>query len=100
MKTTFTIAAIFAASAILAGCVETGGSNSGLSGTTDQFTAMRAPCKTQAARMTGTSVSSVSILDSIQTGGGPILTLMAGGSQYTCRLEANGGVTVFSEYAN
>jgi len=93
MKTLHSLTALCAAAALLAGCVETGDMDAGLSGTADQFDAMRAPCKAQAARMTGTSVHSVSILDSIQTGGGPIL-------KYTCRLEPDGRVTVFSEYAN
>ncbi|MPQ93282.1 hypothetical protein [Thioclava sp. JE_KL1] len=100
MKTTVTIAGLFAASALLAGCVETGGSDPALSGTDTQFDTMTGPCVAQAATLTGTSAGSVTILDRIQTGGGPILTLMAGGSKYTCRLEANGSVTVFSEYAN
>jgi len=100
MKTLYSLTVLCTAAALLAGCVETGDMDTGLSGTDAQFDAMRAPCKAQAARMTGTSVHSVTILESLQTGGGPILTLMAGGNKYTCRLEPDGRVTVFSEYAN
>lgn len=93
-----------AALVALAGCVEdTGGSsapNDGLSGTQSQFDGMTGPCIDQAARMTGVSRGSVTILDRIRTGGGPILTLNAGGAKYTCRLENDGSVTVFSEFAN
>ncbi|MAM61398.1 hypothetical protein [Maritimibacter sp. UBA3975] len=86
----------------LAACDDTmtGSADTGLSGTQAQFTAMEAPCTSQAARLTGASAASVTVLDQIQTGGGPILTLAAGGSNYTCRLEADGSVTVFSEFAN
>ncbi len=86
----------------LGACVEdTGGSmNSDLSGTPDQFASMRQPCISQAARMTGVPNGAIRVLDQIQTGGGPILTLDAAGAKYTCRLENDGSVTVFSEYAN
>jgi len=61
---------------------------------------MTDPCIAQASRLTGASQGSIWILDRIQTGGGPILTLEAAGSKYTCRLEQDGGVTVFSVFAN
>jgi len=76
------------------------GSNDGLSGTPVQFDRMVTPCVAQAARLTGASRGSIRVLDRIRTGGGPILTLSAAGGKYTCRLEANNSVTVFSEYAN
>ena len=87
--------------ATLAGCVEDTGSTggSGLSGTQAQFDGMVSPCIAQAERMTG-AYGRVSVLDRIQTGGGPILTLNAAGAKYTCRLEDDGTVTVFSEFAN
>lgn len=74
--------------------------NDGLSGTPAQFDRMVMPCIAQASRLTGASRGSIRILDRIRTGGGPILTLSANGAKYTCRLESNGNVTVFSEYAN
>ena len=76
------------------------GSIDGLSGTPVQFDWMVTPCVAQAARLTGASRGSIRVLDRIRTGGGPILTLSAAGGKYTCRLEANDSVTVFSEYAN
>jgi len=76
------------------------GSNNGLSGTPVQFDRMVTPCVAQAARLTGASRGSIRVLNRIRTGGGPILTLSAAGGKYTCRLEANNSVTVFSEYAN
>ncbi|EPX85325.1 hypothetical protein [Salipiger mucosus] len=86
----------------LAGCVETTEPprDDGLSGTDPQFAAMETPCRAQASRMTGSPQGAVAILDRIRTGGGPILTLSANGANYTCRLEPDGSVTVFSEFAN
>ncbi|MBW6419692.1 hypothetical protein [Celeribacter sp. PS-C1] len=98
MKIQLKLASAGVAALLVAGCVEM--DDPALSGTPDQFSMMKSPCVAQAARLTGTSAGSVTILDEIQTGGGPILTLMAGGSKYTCRLEDDGTVTVFSEYAN
>lgn len=66
----------------------------------DEFSAMEQPCIRQAARMSGLSAGSISILERIQTGGGPLLTLDAGGTKLSCRKEGDGSVTVFSEYAN
>ncbi len=94
------LAAAFCGTLVLAACAETDSSASGLSGTPDQFAAMRAPCIDQAARMTGLPKTSVTVNEQIQTGGGPLLTLSAGGTPYSCRLESDGSVTVFSEYAN
>ena len=72
----------------------------GLSGSPEQFAAMERPCVEQASRLTGVAQRAISVLDRIRTGGGPILTLDAAGTKYTCRLEDDGGVTVFSEFAN
>lgn len=90
------------AAAALAGCVDTGGGSAGdgLSGTQDQFAMMQSPCISQASRVTGASQGSISILDRMRTGGGPILMLNAVGAKYTCRLDDDGSVTVFSAYAN
>ncbi len=89
----------------LSGCVEdTGpkhsGKTDGLKGSAAQFDSMVKPCKAQASRLTGTPRNAVAVLGRIRTGGGPILTLSAAGSNYTCRLEPDGSVTVFSEFAN
>ena len=86
----------------LAGCVETGGSASsdGLSGTDAQFNAMTAPCIDQAARYANYPAMDINIADRIRTGGGPLLVLNAGGQRLSCRLEPDGRVTVFSEFAN
>ena len=72
----------------------------GLSGTQDQFSMMTGPCVAQAARMTGAEQGSIVVTDQIRTGGGPLLTLDADGTPYSCRLEDDGSVTVFSEFAN
>ena len=95
--------ALSVAAAALAGCTEMAADMSddtGLSGTQSQFDAMTGPCLAQAARMTGLGAGAITVQDRLQTGGGPILTLDAGGTSYTCRLEADGSVTVFSEFAN
>ncbi len=74
--------------------------NDGLSGSPDQFARMANPCIEQAARMRGLGQGQVVVTDQIRTGGGPLLTLDAAGTKLSCRLEDNGSVTVFSEYAN
>lgn len=96
-----------AAFALIVGCTSneskvdtTGTVNDGLSGSPDQFNRMENPCIDQAARMTGLSRGQISVTNRIRTGGGPLLTLNAGGTKYSCRLEDNGSVTVFSEFAN
>ena len=95
------LAAGAAALIVLAACVEdSGSSGSGLSGTQSQFDAMTGPCISQASRLTGVRQSAISVMDRIPTGGGPLLTLNVGGTKYSCRLEDNGSVTVFSEFAN
>lgn len=96
---------LFACAAALAGlaaCAETesAATDNGLSGTPADFAAMAGPCTDQAARMTGVPAGDVSVTNSMQTGGGPLLTLDAGGAAYSCRREADGSVTVFSEFAN
>ena len=90
-----------AALGAVAGCVETSGSsNDGLSGTDAQFNAMTAPCIDQAARYANYPAMDINIADRVRTGGGPLLVLDAGGQRLSCRLEADGSVTVFSEFAN
>lgn len=88
-----------AALAGLAGCVETT-TDDGLGGSSDQFARMTGPCTSQASRMTGLPRGSIAVTDRIRTGGGPLLTLSASGTPYSCRMESDGSVTVFSEYAN
>lgn len=86
---------------VLAGCVETSGNvDDGLSGTDAQFNAMTAPCIDQAARFANYPAMDINIADRIRTGGGPLLVLDAGGQRLSCRLESDGRVTVFSEFAN
>ncbi|MBF9058451.1 hypothetical protein HKCCSP123_04580 [Rhodobacterales bacterium HKCCSP123] len=95
------ITAFAVVTAGLAGCVDMGGAPSdGLSGTEAQFNSMTAPCIDQAARFSGYPAIDINIVDRIQTGGGPLLVLDAGGQRLSCRLEADGSVTVFSEFAN
>ncbi|GEM_PF-5722137 len=96
-----------AALVALAGCVETGGgttgggmTDDGLSGTEAQFDGMNARCIDQAARYAGYPAMDINIVERIRTGGGPLLVLDAGGQRLSCRLEDDGSVTVFSEYAN
>ncbi len=88
----------------LAACGETtqrgAAADSGLSGTSDQFAAMEAPCIAQASRTTGVPTSAIAVTDRLQTGGGPLLTLGVAGNAFSCRLEDDGSVTVFSEFAN
>jgi hypothetical protein len=103
------LAAYVATLAALAGCSTTttvdsgtpssGSAGEGLSGTQEQFNRMTNPCIAQASRMTGLSQGSIVVIDRIRTGGGPLLTLNAGGTKYSCRLEDDGSVTVFSEFA-
>ncbi|WOI58088.1 hypothetical protein [Palleronia sp. LCG004] len=101
MRTGFKIIALVTACAGLAGCVDDMESQGeGLSGTPSQFDAMEGRCLSQAAGMTGVPQSAIGINERLQTGGGPILTLDAAGSSYTCRLEDDGSVTVFSEFAD
>lgn len=97
------IMALAVTTAALAGCVETGGGttvNDGLSGTEAQFNAMTAPCIDQAARYASYPARDINVADRIRTGGGPLLVLDAGGQRLSCRLEDDGRVTVFSEFAN
>lgn len=108
MNQTTRIAGGALAVSVLAGCgsIVNGSSNpsapfdDGLSGSEEQFNRMTGPCVDQAARLTGLDRRSIGVLDRIRTGGGPLLTMSAGGTKYSCRLEDNGRVTVFSEYAN
>lgn len=100
---TIRITALAVTAAALAGCVETGGgstANDGLSGTEAQFNAMTAPCIDQAARYANYPARDINIADRLRTGGGPLLVLDAGGQRLSCRLEDDGSVTVFSEFAN
>lgn len=106
MNTKLKLAALLTAATALAGCPDGGDMGSGkpkddgLSGTPAQFAAMRSPCIAQASRLTGVSVGTITVIDEIRTGSGPLLTLNAGGAKYSCRLEADGRVSVFSEFAN
>lgn len=84
----------------LAACVEDSAEDTGLSGSEAQFAQMRAPCVAQAARLTGIPENQIVVTSELQTGGGPLLVLDARGTSYSCRLEADGSVTVFSEFAN
>lgn len=94
--------ATFLGLALLAGCDEaataTGGD--GLSGTTEQFATMEPGCLSQARVQVGGPPGSIVVKERLRTGGGPLLTLDANGTPLSCRLEADGSVTVFSEYAN
>ena len=83
----------------LAGCIEdTGGPI--LTGSESEFASMEFPCISQAARLTGVPSNQIVVTSEIQTGGGPLLVLDARGTSYSCRLESDGSVTVFSEFAN
>lgn len=84
----------------LAGCVEDTGSSNGLSGTEAQFNAMTSPCINQASQYANFPARDINIVERIRTGGGPLLVLDAGGQRLSCRLEDDGSVTVFSEFAN
>jgi hypothetical protein len=89
-----------ATSSVDTGTSPTGSVDDGLSGTQAQFDSMTSPCIAQASRMAGVSRGAITVTDRIRTGGGPLLTLNAGRTQYSCRLEDDGTVTVFSEYGN
>ena len=78
---------------------ETSG-NDGLSGSPAQFADMEHPCINQASHLTGVPTTAILIQDRIRTGGGPLLTLTAAGTKYSCRRESDGRVTVFSEFAD
>ncbi|WP_109467255.1 hypothetical protein [Albibacillus kandeliae] len=90
--------ALFAIVPLIAGCLDD--SDGDLSGTPSEFAQMKAPCVSQAARMTNIPADQIVVTNEIQTGGGPLLTLDARGTSYSCRKEADGSVTVFSEFAN
>ena len=102
------IKTILAASAMvaLAGCASDSSMDTSaprddsLSGTLEQFEMMKEPCIQQASRMTGVHPTNIYVINSIRTGGGPLLVLKSAGNRYSCRLEDDGSVTVFSEYAN
>ena len=102
------IKTILAASAIvaLAGCQSDSSMDTSaprddsLSGTLEQFEMMNEPCIQQASRMTGVHPTNIYVTNRIRTGGGPLLVLKSAGKKYSCRLEDDGSVTVFSEYAN
>jgi hypothetical protein len=96
------LAAATIALAALAGCADRGDSDAdtGLGGTSAQFDAMTNPCIEQAATVSGLAPGNILVTDKTQTGGGPLLTLSAAGADYGCRMEADGSVTVFSEFAN
>lgn len=102
MSHTLKTLTFFAAMTAVAGCVETsgGGGDDGLSGSQSDFNAMTAPCIDQASRYASYPAMDINIVDRIRTGGGPLLVLDAGGQRLSCRLESDGTVTVFSEYAN
>ena len=68
--------------------------------TPTEFESMRQPCIDQAATLTSTPADQITVTNEIETGGGPLLTLDAGGTGYSCRKEADGSVTVFSEFAH
>lgn len=91
-------AALIVAAAGLAGCVEDMGPVEPDNITLPQ--GMRQNCLNQASRMTGYGVNDIRVLSHIQTGGGPLMTMDVMGQKLSCRREANGRVTVFSEYAN
>lgn len=100
---TIGIAVLAVMVAALAGCDDTGSSTTtsdGLSGTQAQFNAMTAPCIDQAARYANYPAQDINIADRVRTGGGPLLVLDAGGQRLSCRLEGDGSVTVFGEFAN
>ena len=101
MRTTIKTIVVVGALAGLAGCAEDmERQGEGISGTPPQFDAMEGRCLSQAARMTGMPQSAIGVGERLQTGGGPILALDAAGAAYTCRLEDDGSVTVFSEFAD
>lgn len=72
----------------------------GLSNNITPPAGMETQCINQASRYAGVPAGSVIVLSRIETGGGPLITLDAAGQKLSCRREANGAVTVFSEFAN
>jgi hypothetical protein len=98
MKTVLKTAALGFAAVALAAC-ETS-DDGGLSNNIVPPAGMETQCKNQAARYAGVTPGAVVVLSRIETGGGPLLTLQAAGQNLSCRREANGSVTVFSEFAN
>lgn len=91
------IAALLLTALPLAGCVEDTG---GMSDNATPPQGMEARCIYQAAGVVNTEPSKVFVESRIETGGGPLITLNADGAQLSCRQEADGSVTVFSEFAN
>ena len=66
----------------------------------ERFETMTDPCLEKAARFSGQPLNNITVTGQSMTGGGPLLTLSAGGTPLSCRLDSDGSVTVFSEYAN
>lgn len=102
MKTTPTIAAFAVAALALTACSETGGGGTspGLSNNITPPPGMESMCINQAARYANVPAGAITVTSRIETGGGPLITLNAAGQNLSCRREANGSVTVFSEFAN
>ncbi len=98
MKKFVSLATIIGAGLGLAAC-ETSDSG-GMSNNIVPPAGMETMCINQAARYASVPAGSVVVLSRIETGGGPLITLDAAGQKLSCRREANGSVTVFSEFAN
>jgi hypothetical protein len=98
MKIQYKLVILGFASLAVAACETSDGG--GLSNNITPPAGMESQCINQAARYAGVPSGSVVVLSRIETGGGPLLTLSAAGQNLSCRREANGSVTVFSEYAN
>jgi hypothetical protein len=92
--------AVLSVTGLVVAACETSDSGPGLSNNITPPAGMEAQCIDQAARYAGVSTGSVVVLSRIETGGGPLITLNAAGQNLSCRREANGVVTVFSEFAN
>ena len=103
MRNATTIAAFAVTTLTLAACSETGGGGTASPGLSNNITppsGMESMCIDQAARYANVPAGAITVTSRIQTGGGPLLTLNAAGQNLSCRREANGSVTVFSEFAN
>ena len=85
---------------VLAGCVDEDATSGGLSDNIAAPAGMREACLAHAVRLTGAASSGITMRAPIETAGGPFIGMTINGASYGCRLEADGSVTVFSQFAN
>jgi hypothetical protein len=100
MKRMKRVLAITLAACTLAACADTQDDMSVPDATDAASQMMIDPCLEQTARLTGKPLGDIYNEDPIETGGGPVIPISVGDADYSCRLNADGTVTVSSETAS